>query len=106
MLLREVHEDLPRLDADRVRGNAQFVVEGTGSGGGIELPRVPGASDERSFERALAERTAVMRAHARQSAHIARDIAQRVEIVVLDDFEESARGKFVDRCYFPKSHPQ
>jgi hypothetical protein len=47
-----------------------------------------------------------MRAHARQSAHIARDIAQRVEIVVLDDFEESARGKFVDRCYFPKSHPQ
>src|SRR5580698_3323867 len=92
MLFRQVHENIARLNADWIGRDSQRVVEHAGSGAGIELPGVPRTGHQRSFERALSQRAAVMRTDARDRTDLARHIAERKEFVAVDDFKERAFG--------------
>src|SRR4051812_23915141 len=49
----KVHEDIAFFDAHRIDRDAQVLIERTRARGRVELPRVPGAGDERAFERSL-----------------------------------------------------
>jgi hypothetical protein len=92
----QVDQDIPPLDANRIRGDAQIRNERAGAGRGIELPSVPGTGHDGAVERALTERAAVMRADAVDGADVAGYIAESVEVVAVDDFEKLARGQFVE----------
>src|SRR5580658_8828169 len=81
--LGQIHQNIPCLDANRVRGYPQIRDEHAGSGGGIELIGVPGTGHDAPFERSLPERAAVMRADAGDRTNLAGHIAESVGVIAL-----------------------
>ena len=71
---------------------------------GIELPGVPWARHETPIERALSQRPAVVRANPGHRAHLAINIAERVEIGAAYNLQQLAGGQLAQRNESFESH--
>ncbi len=56
----------------------------------VELPSVPGASDDAAFQRPLPERPALVWAHAIQRVELSIDIEQRHDVIAGHGFQAGA----------------
>src|SRR5580704_11091893 len=102
--LRQIHQNLPCLNADRIRRYPQSVIEQTRTGGGIEFKRVPRTGHDGTIECSLTKRTALMRADPGHRADLAAHVAESIEVLALHDFDKSAFRQFIKRCKFSVGH--
>lgn len=108
MFHRKIDQHVIAFDADRKRGDPKIVADEALAGCRIEWPRVPGTRYDAAVfftatQSALAEWSAMMRARAPHGTDFAADVAERVRLVAVEDFNNGAVGEFGEAGEFPES---
>ena len=100
----KVHHDVAAFNLHRISLHATIRIEVILSGRAVELPAVPRTRDVLPVDRAMAQRTALVRARPPKRVHFAAHMAKRDRVSADHYLDRAIRRKLRQRQYFHERH--